>query len=81
MVVGSVLLNGLGSALAFLLVAAIVVFTRIPIEERLMARTFPDEYVRYRERVPQFIPGIKLLRRLHHRSPDTSTETPPTHRR
>ena len=65
MVVGSVLLNGLGSSLAFLLVAVIVVATRIPIEEHLMDKTFPDEYARYRERVPQFVPGLKLLRRFH----------------
>jgi protein-S-isoprenylcysteine O-methyltransferase Ste14 len=65
MVLGSVLLNGLGSSLAFLLIAAIVVATRIPIEEHLMDKTFPDEYARYRQRVPQFVPGLKLLRRLH----------------
>ena len=65
MVLGSVLLNGLGSSLAFLVVAGIVVATRIPVEERLMGETFPDEYPRYRERVPQFVPGLKLLRRLH----------------
>jgi protein-S-isoprenylcysteine O-methyltransferase Ste14 len=65
MVLGSVLLNGLGSSLAFLVVVAIVVATRIPIEERLMNRTFPEEYARYRKRVPQFVPGLKLLSRLH----------------
>jgi len=65
MVLGSVLLNGLGSSLAFLLVAAVVVATRIPIEERLMDKTFPDEYASYRERVPRFVPGLRQLRRLH----------------
>jgi protein-S-isoprenylcysteine O-methyltransferase Ste14 len=55
----------LGSSLAFPLVALIVVATRIPIEEHLMDKSFPDEYARYRERVPQFVPGLKLLRRLH----------------
>jgi protein-S-isoprenylcysteine O-methyltransferase Ste14 len=65
MVLGSVLLDGLGSSLAFLLVAVIVVAIRIPMEEHLMDKTFPDEYARYRERVPQFVPGLKLLRRLH----------------
>src|SRR5581483_8592638 len=69
MVVGSVLLNGLGSALAFLPVAAIAVAIRIPFEERLMARTFPDEYPRYRERVPLFVPGAKLLGRHGPRGP------------
>lgn len=63
MVLGSVLLNGLGTWLAFLLVAAIIVATRIPIEERLMEKTFPDQYPGYRERVPRFVPGLKVMRR------------------
>lgn len=65
MLVGTVLLNGLGSTLAFLVVGAAVLATRIPVEERLMSRTFPDEYARYRERVPQLIPRPHLLRRSH----------------
>lgn len=65
MLLGSVLLNGLGRWLAFLAVGAVVVATRIPIEERLMEKTFPDAYARYRERVPRFVPGLRLPRRLH----------------
>ncbi|HUK94126.1 MAG TPA: isoprenylcysteine carboxylmethyltransferase family protein [Gaiellaceae bacterium] len=65
MLVGTVLLNGLGTTLAFLVVGAAVVATRIPIEERLMSKTFPEEYARYRERVPRFVPGQQLLRRSH----------------
>ena len=65
MILGTVLLNGLGVTLAFLAVGAAVVATRIPIEERLMSRTFPDEYARYRERVPRLLPGLQLLRRPH----------------
>lgn len=64
MVLGSVLVNGLGSALAFLLVAAIFFAARIRVEERLMEKTFPDEYAGYRDRVPQFVPGLRGLRRL-----------------
>ncbi|HST17281.1 MAG TPA: isoprenylcysteine carboxylmethyltransferase family protein [Gaiellaceae bacterium] len=63
MLVGTVLLNGIGPALVALVVGATVVVTRIPIEERLMSRTFPEEYARYRERVPRFVPGLNLLRR------------------
>ena len=63
MLLGSVLLNGLGASLALLVVGAVVLGGRIPIEERLMSQTFPDEYARYRERVPRFVPGLKLLRR------------------
>jgi protein-S-isoprenylcysteine O-methyltransferase Ste14 len=65
MLLGTVLLNGLGAALIALVVGAAVVATRIPIEERLMSKTFPDEYARYRERVPRFVPGLNLLRRSH----------------
>jgi protein-S-isoprenylcysteine O-methyltransferase Ste14 len=63
MLIGTVLLNGLGVSLALLAVGAVVLATRIPIEERLMSRTFPEEYARYRERVPRLVPGLQLLRR------------------
>ena len=65
MLVGTVLLNGLGVTLGLLVGGAAVVATRIPIEERLMSQTFPDEYARYRKRVPRFVPGLQLLRRSH----------------
>jgi protein-S-isoprenylcysteine O-methyltransferase Ste14 len=65
MLLGTVLLNGFGPALVALVVGAAVVAARIPIEERLMSRTFPEEYARYRERVPRFVPGLNLMRRSH----------------
>lgn len=65
MLLGTVLLNGLGSSVLFLVVGIAVVATRIPVEERLMSRTFPAEYARYRERVPQLVPGLRLVRRPH----------------
>lgn len=68
MLVGTVLLNGLGVTLGLLIVGGAVLATRIPIEERLMSKTFPDEYARYRERVPRFVPGLQLLRRSHRAS-------------
>jgi protein-S-isoprenylcysteine O-methyltransferase Ste14 len=43
----------------------VVLATRIPIEERLMSKTFPDEYARYRKRVPRIVPGLQLLHRSH----------------
>jgi protein-S-isoprenylcysteine O-methyltransferase Ste14 len=63
MLLGSVLLNGLGVGLAFLVFGVAFVAGRIPIEERLMTATFPDEYPRYRRRVPRLVPGAQLLRR------------------
>jgi protein-S-isoprenylcysteine O-methyltransferase Ste14 len=65
MVVGTVLLNGLGSSLEFLVVAAVFLASRIPVEERLMSTTFPDAYSRYRERVPLLVPRLHLRRRPH----------------
>jgi hypothetical protein len=41
MLLGTLLVNGLGVSLALLGVAAVFLVTRIPIEERLMSRTFP----------------------------------------
>ena len=65
MLLGTVLLNGFGASLALLVVGAVVLATRIPTEERLMSKTFPAEYARYRKRVPRIVPGLHLLRRLH----------------
>jgi protein-S-isoprenylcysteine O-methyltransferase Ste14 len=65
MVVGTVLLNGLGSSLEFLVIAAVFLASRILVEERLMSTTFPDAYSGYRERVPLLVPGLHLRRRPH----------------
>src|SRR5262245_41495896 len=65
MLLGTALLNGLGQALGFLLIGAAFLGARIPIEERLMSEAFPDEYARYRERVPLLVPGLHRLRRSH----------------
>jgi protein-S-isoprenylcysteine O-methyltransferase Ste14 len=65
MLLGTVLLNGLGVSLAFLVVGAVFLATRIPIEERLMSKTFPDEYARYRERVPRLVPRLRVPHRSH----------------
>jgi protein-S-isoprenylcysteine O-methyltransferase Ste14 len=62
MLLGTVLLDGLGTSLTLLVVGSAVLATRILIEERLMSETFPDEYARYRERVP-LVPGLRLFRR------------------
>ena len=65
MLVGTVLVNGLGASILFLAIGAAVVATRIPIEERLMTKTFPEQYPRYRERVPRLVPGLHASRRAH----------------
>lgn len=62
MLLGTALLNGVGGWIGLPIVGAVVVATRVPIEEKLMRKTFPDEYERYRRRVPQLIPGLRRLR-------------------
>ena len=63
MLIGTVLLSGLGVSLVLLAVGAAVIGSRIPVEERLMSTRFPEEYARYRKRVPQLVPGLRLFRR------------------
>jgi len=63
MLLGTVLLNGLGASLGLLVIGAAVLVTRIPVEERLLSKTFPDEYARYCEHVPRLVPRVHLPRR------------------
>jgi len=65
MLLGTVLLHGVGVSLGLLLVGAVLLGIRIPIEERLMSKTFPDQYARYREHVPRLVPSVHRLRRSH----------------
>ena len=50
-------------------VALILFEVRIRMEEHLMVATFPDDYPRYRRRVPQLVPGLHALRQRHSASP------------
>jgi protein-S-isoprenylcysteine O-methyltransferase Ste14 len=63
MVVGAGFLAGLGEWLVIIVAAAVVIEWKIRLEERLLIAIFPDEYRRYRERVPQLIPGLRLVGR------------------
>ena len=38
---------------------------KLHIEERLMLAEFPEDYPRYRQRVPQLVPGLGLSRKRH----------------
>ena len=40
----------------------VLVGIKLHIEERLMLAEFPDDYPRYRKRVPQLVPGLHLFR-------------------
>ena len=65
MLLGTVLLVGLGHSVVIFPVAVVLIEIKIHAEEGLMSTTFPDDYPRYRRRVPQLVPGLRLLHRPH----------------
>jgi protein-S-isoprenylcysteine O-methyltransferase Ste14 len=65
MFVGSVLLAGGARSILVLPVAVVLFEAKINAEEGLLSAAFPQEYRRYRQRVPQLIPGLGRLRRRH----------------
>jgi protein-S-isoprenylcysteine O-methyltransferase Ste14 len=62
MMLGATLLSGIGQWIVLFPAGLIVFEVKIRMEERLMVATFPDEYPRYRRRVPQLVPGLYALR-------------------
>ena len=65
MLLGATLLSGLGQWIVLFPVGLILFEVKIRMEERLMVATFPEEYLRYRRRVPQLVPGLYVLRQRH----------------
>jgi protein-S-isoprenylcysteine O-methyltransferase Ste14 len=65
MLLGATLLSGIGQWIVLFPACLIVFEVKIRMEEHLMVVTFPEEYPRYRRRVPQLIPGIYVLRQRH----------------
>jgi protein-S-isoprenylcysteine O-methyltransferase Ste14 len=63
MLLGTLLVTGGGLSLLVLPVGVVLLEVKIHEEERLMCAEFPDEYPRYRRRVPQLVPGLGRLRR------------------
>jgi protein-S-isoprenylcysteine O-methyltransferase Ste14 len=61
MLLGTLLLAGAGMWIAPFPVALILIEFKIRIEERFMTAEFPEEYPRYRKRVPQLVPGLRLV--------------------
>jgi protein-S-isoprenylcysteine O-methyltransferase Ste14 len=62
MLIGATLLSGIGQWIVLFPVGLILFEVKIRMEERLMVATFPEEYPRYRRRVPQLVPGLYVLR-------------------
>lgn len=61
MLLGSLLLAGGGRWIVPFVVYLVVLEFKIRIEERLMLAEFPDDYPRYRQHVPQLVPGLRLI--------------------
>jgi len=62
MLAGTTLLAGGGRWIVAFPVFLVLVEIKLHIEERLMLAEFPDDYPRYRKRVPQLVPGLRLGR-------------------
>ena len=62
MLLGATLLSGIGQWIVLFPVGLILVEVKIRMEEHLMAATFPEQYPWYRQRVPQLVPGLFILR-------------------
>jgi protein-S-isoprenylcysteine O-methyltransferase Ste14 len=63
MLLGCLLVTGGGRWIAPFPVFLVLLEIKLHIEERLMRAEFPDDYPRYRQRVPQLVPGLKLISR------------------
>jgi len=69
MLLGSLLVAGGGLWIVPFPIALILIEFKIRIEERFMTAEFPKEYPRYRKRVPQLVPGLRLVA-AHQAVPD-----------
>jgi protein-S-isoprenylcysteine O-methyltransferase Ste14 len=61
MLLGSGLLAGSGRWIMYFPIYLVLLQFKIHTEERLMLAEFPDDYPRYRQRVPQLAPGLRLI--------------------
>jgi protein-S-isoprenylcysteine O-methyltransferase Ste14 len=61
MLLGSMLAAGGGRWIVGFPVYLVLFRIKIHIEERFMLAEFPDDYPRYRQRVPQLVPGLRAL--------------------
>jgi protein-S-isoprenylcysteine O-methyltransferase Ste14 len=61
MMLGTGLVAGAGRWILYFPIYLMLVEFKIHIEERLMLAEFPDDYPRYRHRVPQLVPGLLLI--------------------
>ena len=77
MLLGSVLLLGAGRYLLLLPVGVGFLEVKLHTEEQLLLAAFPVDYPRYRQRVPQLIPGLRLRRTRAERTRRAPEPGPP----
>ncbi len=65
MMLGATLLSGVGQWIVVFPVGLIIFEVKIRMEEHLMLATFPEQYPRYRQQVPQLVPGLYALHQRH----------------
>ena len=75
MLLGTVLLAGVGQQILILPIGLVLFEIKISIEEPLMSATFPKEYRRYRQQVPQLILSPRRIGRR--RGTDANQSDPP----
>jgi len=61
MLLGTLLAAGAGPWIVPFPIALILIEFKIRIEERFMTAEFPEQYPRYRRRVPQLVPGLRVV--------------------
>jgi protein-S-isoprenylcysteine O-methyltransferase Ste14 len=61
MLLGLGLLAGAGRWILYFPIYLVLLQFKIHTEERLMLAEFPDDYPRYRQRVPKLVPGLRLI--------------------
>jgi protein-S-isoprenylcysteine O-methyltransferase Ste14 len=58
MIIGTALAQGLGRWAVLAVAIVLLLKSKIAAEEQLLAQQFPEQYSRYRQRVPQLIPRL-----------------------
>jgi protein-S-isoprenylcysteine O-methyltransferase Ste14 len=66
MLFGTMLMSGLGLYIFIFLLVIVIFEVKLHQEERLMTETFGEQYVLYKRRVPQLIPGLKWVQGATH---------------
>ena len=63
MLLGTLLISEVGAWILYFPIAVVALIIKVSSEERLLKETFGEQYVQYQQRVPQLVPGLKLLTR------------------